>query len=80
MLNTVRATVVSCELINKYLTAALFNRSGCQDVLIGSAHNELPALEINRGNLTHKICKNDSARLVFSLRPSLCLLGTNKKS
>ena len=49
MLNTVRVTVGSCEFINKYLSTASYNRSGCHDVLIGSAHNELPALEINCG-------------------------------
>ena len=47
MLKTVRATVGSCEFIDKYLTAASFNRSGCHDVLIGCAHSELPALQIN---------------------------------
>jgi len=47
MLNIVRATVGSCEFINKYLTVASFNRSGCREVLMGSAHKELPALEIN---------------------------------
>jgi hypothetical protein len=33
--------------MNKYLTAASFNGIGCHDDLIGSAHNELLALEIN---------------------------------
>jgi hypothetical protein len=49
MLNTVRVTVGSCEFFSKYLTTASFNRSGCLDVLIGSVHIELPALEINCG-------------------------------
>jgi hypothetical protein len=47
MLKTVRATVGSCEFIDKYMTAALFNRSGCHDVLIGCAHSELSALQID---------------------------------
>jgi len=79
MLDTVRATVGSCEFINKYLIAVSFNRSGCHDVLIHSAHRELLALEVTCGKPENKSCKNDSVSLVFSLRPSFCLLVTNKE-
>ena len=49
MLNSIRATDGLCEFINKYLTAASFNGSGCHGVLIRSAHGQLLAVEINCG-------------------------------
>jgi hypothetical protein len=48
-MHIVRANVGSCEIINKCLIAASFKISGNREVLMGSAHKEMTALEINCG-------------------------------